>query len=184
MQSPFPEQSNPGLALYGDSGLRRVITHLSIALGRDQLVQKTTIDLQQHLSVDRVLLYYFYHQWNGKVSFEALSNPKFSLLGSTGPDESFNDEYAQLYLEGRVRAIADIETEAIADCHRDFLRSLRVRANLVVPILIPRGLWGLLVAHHCQSPHAWVEAEVIAMQQAAATLASTSSIRGSQDSLP
>ena len=120
MQSPFPEQSKPDLVLYGDSGLRRVITHLSIALGRDQLVQKTTIDLQQHLSVDRVLLYYFYHQWNGKVSFEALSNPKFSLLGSTGPDESFNDEYAQLYLEGRVRAIADIETEAIADCHRDF----------------------------------------------------------------
>jgi len=103
--------------------------------------------------VDRVLLYYFYHQWNGKVSFEALSDPKFSLLGSTGPAESFTNEYAQLYLEGRVRTIADIETEAITDCHRDFLHSLQVCANLVVPILIPRGLWGLLVAHHCQASH-------------------------------
>jgi GAF domain-containing protein len=43
-------------------------------------------------------------------------------------------------LAGRLRAIADIEAEPLADCHRDFLRGLRVRANLLVPVLVADNL--------------------------------------------
>ncbi|MEH2418824.1 GAF domain-containing protein [Nostoc sp.] len=74
-------------------------------------------------------------------------------------------------LGGRVRAIADIQLEPIQPCHRDFLRNMQVRANLVVPILIKRGLWGLLVAHHCQSPHHWSPLDIEMMQTGAQTLA-------------
>jgi GAF domain-containing protein len=180
VQTPFPEEPNPDSKLHGDPKLQRVLAHLSTTLERDHLVGQTTGHLQQQLGVDRVVLYYFYCQWKGQVTFEALSDPQFSIFGSTGPDACFNDEYAALYLEGRVRAIADIETEPIADCHRDFLRNLQVRANLVVPILIPQGLWGLLVAHHCQSAHPWVEADIAAMQQGAEALAISPAIRGSR----
>jgi GAF domain-containing protein len=82
-------------------------------------------------------------------------------------------------LEGRVRAIADIETEAIASCHREFLRNLQVRANLVVPILTTRGLWGLLVAHQCRSTYFWSDKDVEQMQSGAETLATAPSIRES-----
>lgn len=177
-QTPFPQELNPDSALHGDPRLQQVLTHLSTTLERDHLVRQTTGDLQQKLGVNRVLLYYFYRQWKGQVTFESLSDPQFSLVGSTGPDECFNDEYAALYLEGRVRAIADIETEPIADCHRDFLRAMQVRANLVVPVLIPQGLWGLLVAHHCQSVRPWSDADITAMQQGATALAIAPSIRG------
>jgi GAF domain-containing protein len=180
VQDPFSERLNPDSTLHGDPNLQRVVTHLSTVLERDQLVVKAVGDLRQKLGVDRVVLYYFYRQWKGQVTFETLSDPRFSIIGSTGPDGCFNDEYAALYLAGRVRAIADIETEAIADCHRDFLRSLQVRANLVVPVLIPQGLWGLLVAHHCQSVHPWADSDIIAMQQGAEALAIAPSIRGSQ----
>jgi light-regulated signal transduction histidine kinase (bacteriophytochrome) len=118
---PFPVERNPDSALRGDPRLRGVIANLSTTLERDQLVGQITSELQQRLGADRVLLYYFYRQWKGQVTFEALSNPQFSLFGATGPDECFNGDYAALYLAGRVRAIADIETEAIAPCHRDFL---------------------------------------------------------------
>jgi GAF domain-containing protein len=175
---PFSKGSNPDLALQGDPTLQRVVARLSTTLERDQLVGQITKDLQQKLGVDRVLLYYFYRPWKGQVTFEALSDPRFSLFGSTGPDECFNGEYAALYLAGRVRAIADIEAEPIAACHRDFLRNLQVRANLVVPVLIPQGLWGLLVAHHCQSTRAWAESDIMTMQQGAAALAIAPSIRG------
>jgi GAF domain-containing protein len=158
-----------------------VLTHLQTTLERDHLVGQITGDLQQKLGVDRVVLYYFYREWKGQVTFEALSNSQFSIFGSTGPDECFNDEYAALYLAGRVRAIADIETELISECHRDFLRSLQVRANLVVPVLIPQGLWGLLVAHHCQSARPWADADITAMQQGAKALAIAPSIRGSRE---
>ncbi len=64
-----------------------------------------------------------------------------------------------------------IESAAIHACHRDFLRSIQVRANLVVPILTPKGLWGLLVAHHCQQPYSWAQSDIELMQIAAQTLA-------------
>ena len=155
------------------------MARLSTTLNRDQLVEQVTHDLQRHLQVDRVVLYYFYRQWKGQVTFEALSDQQFSIYGSTGPDECFNGEYAALYLAGRVRAIANIETEPIAECHRDFLRDLQVKANLVVPVLIPQGLWGLLVAHHCQAPRTWTERDIQAMQQGAEKLATAPSILGS-----
>jgi GAF domain-containing protein len=179
MPIPSPEELNPDSSLHGDPQLQRVLTRLSTTLERDHLVGQIAGDLQQKLRVDRLLLYYFYRQWKGQVTFEALSDPQFSILGSTGPDECFNDEYAALYLEGRVRVISDIETESIAECHRDFLRDLKVRANLVVPVLIPKGLWGLLVAHHCQSTRLWADAEITAMQQGAKALTIAPSIRGS-----
>ncbi|MEP0871090.1 GAF domain-containing protein [Trichocoleus desertorum AS-A10] len=98
-------------------------------------------------------------------------------MGSTGADDCFNDEYAALYLDGRVRAIADIEIEPIHECHRDFLRSLPVRANLVVPVLTNKGLWGLLIAHQCQVPHNWSTEEIKRMQQSATRLATAPAIR-------
>lgn len=153
-----------------DPGLRKLTAQLSQKLQQDRLVQETVTQLRSRLDCDRVLLYYFYREWQGQVTFESLKAPKFSIFGSTGPDECFNDEYARLYQQGRTRAIADIETEPIHPCHREFLRSLYIRANLVVPILTPR-LWGLLIAHHCTAPHAWSLDDIEFMKTAAGQLA-------------
>jgi GAF domain-containing protein len=162
-----------------DTALERIFDRLSKDLGRDTLIQTTTDRLRADFKIDRIALYYFYCKWSGRVTFESLSDEKFSILGSTGPDECFNSQYAALYEAGRVRAIADIESEPIAACHRDLLRELQVRANLVVPILNHRGLWGLLVAHQCQSTHVWTSAEIAAMQIAATKLAESPSIQDS-----
>ncbi|MGL5872282.1 MAG: GAF domain-containing protein [Xenococcaceae cyanobacterium] len=174
------------------AGLNIILQRLNQKIERDRLVQSTTNELRRFLQVDRVVLYHFYIQWEGQVTFESLSDKKFSILGSTGPDLCFNDEYAELYLGGRVRAIADIETEPIQPCHRDFLRYLDVRANLVVPILTKQkqtqpfqdgisstshDLWGLLVAHHCQSPRSWSEGEIKRMKAGALAIAEAPSIK-------
>ncbi len=155
---------------------RSIVERLNQKLQRDQLVQDTTDSLRQFLQVDRVVLYHFYNEWEGRVTFEALSEQKWSIFGSTGPAQCFTDEYAALYLAGRVRSIEDIQTEPIAPCHRDFLAELHVRANLVVPILTQHRLWGLLVAHHCQGSRVWTEAEITRMKEAALTLATAPSI--------
>lgn len=157
--------------------LRGVFNRLAQNLSRDALVQSTTDSLRNYLNSDRVVIYYFYCKWEGQVTFESLSNKKYSIFGSTGPDECFNQEYAGLYEANRISAIADIETTAIADCHRDFLRNLQVKANLVVPILTAKGLWGLLIAHNCQHPRTWSQDEIDAMVQGAEKIAQSNSIR-------
>ncbi|MHC5676583.1 GAF domain-containing protein, partial [Nostoc sp.] len=122
-----------------EQGLQQLLDRLVRTMQRDELVRETTNQLRESLQVNRVVLYYFYGRWQGQVTFESLSSKEFSILGSTGPDDCFNNQYAALYLAGRVRAIADIQLEPIESCHRDFLSNMQVRANLVVPILIPRG---------------------------------------------
>ncbi|MEL7244012.1 MAG: GAF domain-containing protein [Cyanobacteria bacterium J06573_2] len=160
-----------------DRGLKRVLNRLENTIERDTLITGTTNRLRDTFDVDRVVLYYFYSQWDGQVTFESLSSEKWSILGSTGPDDCFNDGYADLYLQGRVRAISDIEAEPIADCHRDFLRGLQVRANLVAPIITDKGLWGLLIAHHCEAPRSWTISDINMMQVEAKNLALAPSIR-------
>ena len=165
---------------YRDVGLERVLNRVSLNIQRDELIIKTTHRLREFLQVDRIVLYYFYSQWHGQVTFESLERSEYSILGSTGPDECFNDEYAAMYLQGRFRAIEDIETEPIHECHREFLRDIQVRANLVVPVLnTPKSLWGLLVAHHCQAPRSWSSSNIGTMQQGAEVLATSPSISGS-----
>ena len=160
-----------------DPGLEKLLHRLSNNLSEDKLVQSVTNNLRNQLGVDRVVLYYFYRQWEGRVTFEALSRSDYSIFGSTGPDECFNGEYAKLYLEGRVRAIANITTADIAPCHRDFLHEMNVKANLVVPVLTPTGLWGLLVAHHCQSPFDWSPEHIATMKSGAKKLSEAQAIR-------
>jgi GAF domain-containing protein len=179
--TPMPELFDPNIHARRITGevnaFQTILQRLNQKMQRDQLVQTTTDELRQTLQVDRVVLYYFYSQWNGQVTYESLSDGKLSIFGSQGPDQCFNDQYAEMYLAGRVRAIADIETEPIEACHRDFLRYLGVRANLVVPILTSKGLWGLLVAHHCQGIRPWTEEEIDRMKAGALALASAPSIK-------
>lgn len=162
-----------------DQDLQRITNRLSNTLIKDLLVQTTVNNLRDILQVDRIVLYYFYSEWSGRVTFESLSSPNLSILGSTGPDECFNDQYAALYLAGRVRAIPDIEVELINPCHRDFLRALQVRANLAVPVINNTRLWGLLIAHHCQDAHPWSSSDIAAMQNSAQTLAISPTIQNS-----
>lgn len=157
--------------------LQRILDRVSSNLLRDAVVREITLGLQQQIKADRVVLYYFFRKWKGQVVSEALSNPSLTILGSTGADDCFNGEYAALYEAGRYRAIADTSTEPIHECHRDFLKSIQVQANLVVPILTSKGLWGLLVAHYCQAPHVWLPLEIEQMRSGAKTLATTPSIQ-------
>ena len=161
----------------GDTGIQHIADRLARTLQRDALVQKTLDELQSEFQCDRVVLYYFYRRWKGQVTTEALVSMKYSIYGSTGADECFNDEYAQRYLEGRIRAIDNIETAGLDPCHRDFLRSIQVQANLVAPVLTDQGLWGLLVAHHCQATRHWSEQDITTIQMAAHRLANAPSIR-------
>lgn len=179
MVTPASFNSLPDPGDLGAAGLQRVTERLSRTLERDQLVQTSLDQLRQRFQVDRVVLYYFYCHWRGQVTSESLADPSLSILGSTGADECFNDTYAERYLQGRVRAIADVTTAGLAPCHLDFLRSLQVRANLAAPVLVQQDLWGLLVAHHCQAPRPWHPADIDAIQAAAVQLAQAPAVQAS-----
>jgi GAF domain-containing protein len=157
-------------------GLTSVLKRITKKLDQDILVHDTIHDLRELLDIDRVVLYYFYSHWQGQVTFEALSDRQYSIIGSTGADQCFNETYAQLYLEGRIYAENDIAQAPINECHREFLQGLQVRSNLVAPVITSKKLWGLLVAHHCQATRQWQPSDFTVISQSAYKLASATSI--------
>jgi GAF domain-containing protein len=156
--------------------LSSVLSRITNKLQQDQIVSDALHRLREQLDVDRVALYYFYKQWKGQVTFEAISEKKYSIIGSTGADDCFNLEYAGLYLAGRIHTIDDIEKATISACHQDFLRGLQVRSNLVAPVLTHGKLWGLLVGHHCQAVRAWKISDIDLIRQYSHDLAFAPSI--------
>jgi GAF domain-containing protein len=161
---------------FNNRDLSSVLSRITNKLQQDLVVSDTLHDLRDVLNVDRVALYYFYTQWKGQVTFEAIIDPKYSIIGSTGADECFNLEYAALYLGGRIYFTDDIEKAPINECHRDFLRSLQVRSNLVSPVLTQGKLWGLLVAHQCRDLKMWQPADIEAIRKHSIDLATAPSI--------
>ena len=160
-----------------DPELEKLTKRLAQNVARNTFIQETLDNIRGYIQAERIVLYHFYRQWKGQVTFESLSNEELSIYGSTGADKCFNDEYAAMYQEGRIRAIKDIELEVIHPCHRDFLRNIKVKANLVVPVLNSRRLWGLLVAHQCHNARSWSKLDIEIMQKAAVTLATAPAIR-------
>jgi two-component system, OmpR family, sensor histidine kinase VicK len=150
-----------------------------------EILRATVTEVQRILRADRVLIYQVLADGTGKAISEAVLPEYRPILDLEFPEEVFPPEYQQLYSEGRVRAIADVHdpTAGLADCLIEFVDQFQIKAKLIVPILqslnahqnaarprrLPQQnqLWGLLIAHHCDRPHPWVEFELELMQQLA-----------------
>lgn len=76
------------------------------------------------------------------------------------------------YKQGYTLSVDDVEkVYALEECLLNFLRDTKVRAKLASPIIFEEKLWGLLIAHQCDSPRAWTESEKILLTSVAEQLA-------------
>ncbi len=146
-----------------------------------EILRTTVTEVQRILQADRVLIYQVLPDGTGKPISEAVLPAYSAILGMEFPEEVFPPEYQQLYAQGRVRAIVNVQDSSaeIADCLVEFIQQFEVKAKLIVPILHslsvhpPRSappqnaLWGLLIAHQCDRPRQWVDFELELMQQLA-----------------
>jgi PAS domain S-box-containing protein len=131
----------------------------------DEILQTTVTEVQKLLQADRVLIFQLCPDGSGTVVQEAVLPGWPVILGRNIFDPCFQEQYIERYRQGRVSAIEDIEAAHIQPCHRKFLSQFAVRANLVVPILVRDGIWGLLLAHQCAAPRLWNHFETELLQQ-------------------
>ncbi|MDY6941030.1 MAG: GAF domain-containing protein [Cyanobacteriota bacterium] len=152
------------------SQLRKEITErIRSTLNIPTILSAIVREVGAVLNVDRVAIYQLDAEGSGEVTVEEVRGKWKSVLGQTEPAECFPDESARTALRGRVRAIEDTSDESIAPCHREFLQSLQVKANLTIPIRHEWNaqLWGLLILHQCSSTRVWQPAEIELLQQLA-----------------
>ncbi len=133
----------------------------------EDLLSTTVTETRKILNTDRVSLFRFNADGEGIFVAEDVAPGWAKLLWSTVEDPCFNSGYSALYQEGRVRAIDNIYTANLSDCHIGLLEQFGVRANLIAPVLKDGQLFGLLIAHQCSNPRVWLPAEVDLMAQIA-----------------
>lgn len=147
--------------------LAEITLKIRQSLQAEEILQTSVTEVQKLLSAERVLIFRLWADGSGNVVQEAVLPGFPVVLGQNFPGECFPQDYQQLYRQGRVGIITDVETANIQPCHQQFLQQLAVKANLAVPIFLKHNLWGLLIAHQCTQPRQWSSFETELLQQLA-----------------
>ena len=140
--------------------LKDISQKIRLSLKLDEILHTTVLEVQQFLETDRVFLYRFNEDGSGKVVVESCVPDCLSILDEVILDSCLRDDYLELYRQGRVSMISNIKEAQIAPCHAEFLTRYQVQANLIVPVVYEKKLWGLMIAHHCHSPRDWHQQEL------------------------
>ena len=153
--------------------LLRVITRLREPLDLETIFQGTAIEIRRLLGADRVGMFRFYpdSSWDDGEFVSEDVDPAFaSAMAQKIHDHCFGEQFAVYYQQGRIQAVADIHNAGLSDCHIEVLSQFQVRANLAVPLLQGKNLWGLLCIHQCREPREWQETEIEFVSQIASHL--------------
>jgi diguanylate cyclase (GGDEF)-like protein/PAS domain S-box-containing protein len=135
------------------------------SLDLHQILNTAVSEVRQFLQADRVLTYRVNRNGTGTVTNEAVAPGYLPLLDRPLPEDIFPLNCHQLYQQGRVRAITNIEQDEMSSCLVETLRQLGVKSKLVVPILHKEDLWGLIIAHQCGQPREWQPWEIELLKQ-------------------
>lgn len=142
--------------------LAGVIARIRQSLDLETIFKTTAIEVRSLLKADRVGVFRFYPEldWEGEFVSEDVDLQWRSAIAEKVYDYCFGEKFALHYQQGKVQAVTDIHNANLSDCHVDILAKFQVRANLIVPLLKEKELWGLLCIHQCSNPRNWLESEI------------------------
>ena len=110
----------------------------------------------------------------GRVAYESIGIANLqSVLDVKEHQDCFDDRQLwHNYQDGMTKSIDRVDLEyARNQCMLDLMKRSQIESKLVVPIVVNSELWGLLIAHQCQSPREWQVRETQFLQQVAEHLA-------------
>lgn len=155
----------------------RIRQSLDLQTILDAVVQ----EIWKYLKTDRVLIYQLIPDvdTSGAIVAEAVSDPWEATIHQQVKDTCLTAARPQteLYRHGHVFFVNNVDDSSLTDCHKQLLQRFQVKANLVVPIVLPTAhpnggkLWGLLIAHHCATPRQWNSEEIHLLKRLSVQLA-------------
>jgi|GEM_PF-3580231 len=146
--------------------LSRIALSIRNCLNIEDILATAVTEIREFLQSDRIIIYQFQPDGTGVIVKEASVESAFSIHRWVIREECFPEEWVEPYRQGRTKAFNDVCADpTLTECHREFLLSLMIRANLIVPIIQQETLWGLLIAHQCTGARNWTTEEVEFMNQ-------------------
>ncbi|MCR9159986.1 MAG: ATP-binding protein [Nannocystaceae bacterium] len=166
----FETEDDPG-PLRADI-LRPRLSRLQASRGLQPLFDAATAEIRALTGFDRVMLYKFDAEWNGRVVSEARHEDLGTFLGLQYPAADIPEQARRLYTLNPIRVICDVDYEpsplvpeenpvtgtpldlshvgirSVSPIHCEYLRNMRVHASMSVSVLVDGRLWGLIACHH------------------------------------
>ncbi|MFB2923089.1 PAS domain S-box protein [Aerosakkonema funiforme] len=155
----------------GERLLRSIASRIRQSLKLEDILNSTVTEVRQILKCDRVMIYHFLPNMDGRVVAESVDFGWTAAIESQIEDTCFIDGGVTKYIQGKQWACHNIYTANLTPCHLELLENLQVKSNLVVPILIADNLWGLLIAHQCSHPREWQTFELELLDQLSVQIA-------------
>jgi PAS domain S-box-containing protein len=163
------EQKQAEAALQNQLMHEQLVTEISQyirqSLNLKEVLRRTVERVREYLQTDRVIIFRFEPDWQGITVMESVGPGWMSIQSRTIDDPCFRERYIEPYRKGRVSTLSDIHTAGLEACYVELLEGMQIKANIVVPILQDKQLWGLLIAHHCTAPRQWQAEEIKLLQQ-------------------
>lgn len=128
-------------------------------------------EAREKIRADRMVIYRFLPDWGGYIAGESVRLGFSPALGDNYGDPCISQEILESYRQGNVVINNNVDIKGYHMDHVKLLKRLQVKSNLIIPIVQGEELFGLLIAHHCQSLHTWESDEINYLQQLAASLA-------------
>ena len=155
--------------------IAKIALHIRQYLSIEDISNSIVQEVRAFLNADRSIVYQFNPDMTGTVVAESVLSQWKSCLNQHIDECCFQGNLGGMYREGRVFSTSDVYKANLHECHLNLMEQFQVRANLVLPILIPNSqtqtLWGLLIAHQCESPRIWEESDIRLLQQLSVQLA-------------
>lgn len=135
------------------------------------VLQAVAEGVQAATGYDRVMVYRFHPDWHGEILAEKTEPGLPAYRGLHYPASDIPAQARRLYVETRVRAIADVYARdatlmdapdeggapldlshavlrSVSPVHIQYLRNMGSGATLVTSLLVGGRLWGLIACHH------------------------------------
>ena len=115
-----------------------IALHVRQSLDLPKIYETIVQDVKSFLNADRTIIYKFNPDMSGNIVAEAVDPPWAASLHSNIVDTCFRDNLGGEYRQGKIFVANDIYHAHLSSCHIRLLEQFQVRANLVVPILLPQ----------------------------------------------
>ncbi|HEY9881257.1 MAG TPA: GAF domain-containing protein [Leptolyngbyaceae cyanobacterium] len=140
------------------------------AIELEEVLNSVVSASRELLQTDRVLIYRFLPDGDAVITVESVNAQWTQIRGQLIYDPCFKATWVEKYRQGHISVTSDVHSGNLQPCYVELLERFQVKACLTVPIMDQDHLWGLLIAHHCQSPREWQYLEVQFFQQVAIQL--------------
>ncbi|MEM1367437.1 MAG: hybrid sensor histidine kinase/response regulator [Cyanobacteria bacterium P01_H01_bin.15] len=168
----------------------RILEEVSFQIRENQagfeIIELTIEQVRRFLQLDRLVIYQLEvstpetsepgaaePQRYDTVTFEAVAGPDIPSILYFNDETCFsqNPDCRDRYRRGFSLAVDDVQNANMTPCLRQLMERLKIRAKLVMPILVKEQLWGFLIAHACYRPRRWRQREIKFLRQVADYLA-------------